>query len=130
MNSRLCQHHGQSVLLDPGGSVKTHVVNSLQQLGLPVILQKGQSHLFKATLCLFNRKMLYFCLFVLNSQSQLLKRFHGEQWRVGVPLQDLHLAPAPHQSAADQLVQQGLLRQVHGVLTPAVPLILLQHHVA
>lgn len=35
-NSRLCQHHGQSILLDSGWSVKTHVVNTLQQLRIPV----------------------------------------------------------------------------------------------
>ncbi len=36
MNSRLCQHHGQSVLLDPGWSVKAHVINTSEQLGFPV----------------------------------------------------------------------------------------------
>lgn len=42
MNSRLSQHHGQSVLLDSGGSVETHVVDALQQLRLPVQQQQQQ----------------------------------------------------------------------------------------
>lgn len=36
MNSRLCQHHRQSILLDSGWSVETHVVHTLQQLRFPI----------------------------------------------------------------------------------------------
>ncbi len=50
-----------------------------------------------------------------NSQPQLLKCLHRVQRRGGVPLQDLHLVPVPHQRAPDQLIQQGLLGQVHFV---------------
>lgn len=52
-------------------------------------------------------------------QSQLLKGLDGVQGRRGVPLQDLHLVSVPHQRAADQFVQQGLLGQVR--LVPAFP---------
>lgn len=42
MNSRLCQHHGQSILLDSGWSVETHVVDTLQQLRFPIDHQVKQ----------------------------------------------------------------------------------------
>lgn len=39
MNSRLCQHHGQSILLDPGWSVETHVVHTPQQFRFSIKCQ-------------------------------------------------------------------------------------------
>lgn len=67
-----------------------------------------------------------------DSQSQLLERLHGVQRRAGVPLQNLHLVSVPHQRAANQFVQQGLLGQVHFVLVlpAASQFILLGQNVA
>lgn len=50
-----------------------------------------------------------------DSQPELLEGLHGVQRRAGVPLQDLHLVSVPHQRAADYLIQQGLLCEVHRV---------------
>lgn len=48
-------------------------------------------------------------------QPELLERLDGEQRGGGVPLLDLHLVPVLHQGAADELVQEGLLGQVHSL---------------
>lgn len=48
-----------------------------------------------------------------NSQPELLERLDGEEGRGGVPLLDLHLVPVLHQGAADELVEERLLGQVH-----------------
>lgn len=56
-----------------------------------------------------------------NSQSELLEGLDGVQRRVRVPLLNLHLVPVQNQRMADQLVEEGLLSQVHCVpfLSPA-----------
>lgn len=110
-NSRLCQHHGQSVLLDSGWSVEAHVVHTLQQLGSPVDHQVTNSETSK---CL-RRGNTHVLICHTDSQSQLLKCLHRVQRRGGVPLLNLHLVSVPHQRAADELIQKGLFSQVHFV---------------
>lgn len=129
MNSRLCQHHGQSILLDSGWSVETHVVDTLQQLRFPI------DHQVKQRLnCLGGGRhtVLIYFRSISNSQSQLLKGLHRVQRRGGVPLQNLHLVSVPHQRAADQFIQQGLFSQVHfvPVSCPASIFSSLRHNVA
>lgn len=107
MNSRLCQHHGQSILLDSGWSVEAHVVNTSQQFRLPNMQGGKITHV---TVQINERKPMDH---LQHSQSEFLKGPHGVQGGGGVRLQDLHLVSVPHQRAADQFVEQGLLRQVH-----------------
>lgn len=69
MNSRMCQHQRQGVLLDPRGSVEAHLIDPIQQVRFPDQHSRLNQRKRRKQVGLGHK----------NSQSELLEGLDGVQ---------------------------------------------------